>query len=305
MIRATLSNALSPLAQFDAPSWTGPEAETALPASAGHYTWVVWLVCALVILLLQVILIVWVARDAGESGKSRGFWLPVCSIPFVGLLCVLIYLLSSQGASVRITELEAEAQRREDELTRQGQEIARLKAGLDELGQMGGFVNEPGPVEKGTRPINLKPQRLLQLTVVGGPRHGTVESLPLRDYQNRVLTHVIGTDAECRINLPEREYDTVSRQHCKLKLREDDNAIVVADLASTNGTKISRHNGEDVIEVSGFTPLQNGDNLFLGNVQLQVAIIEPDSVAVNPPAASLRPPAPSAGSQTSAGAKNA
>ena len=71
-----------------------------------HYGWVVWVVCALLVLLLQLILAIWVYKDAGQYGKSRGLWVPICAIPVIGLAAVLIYLMSSTGSSPGIRELQ-------------------------------------------------------------------------------------------------------------------------------------------------------------------------------------------------------
>ena len=88
----------------------------------------------------------------------------------------------------------------------------------------------------------------LTWTDAGGGRHAVDVTRPLR----------VGRAPECELPLDE---EGVSRVHCEL--RPDDDALVVVDRQSTNGTHV---NGTRVREAR----LRNGDTIVLGRVLLRV-----------------------------------
>lgn len=92
----------------------------------------------------------------------------------------------------------------------------------------------------------------LKLLIVQGKPAGKHLLLSRGDYY-------IGRGPECKIRL---DSELVSRQHCLLRVTDD--AIVLRDLASRNGTLV---NG---ILVDGEFALQNGDQVQIGTLVLEV-----------------------------------
>ena len=85
-----------------------------------------------------------------------------------------------------------------------------------------------------------------ELILRSGKRAGRRIALPVGDV-------VIGRDDGCRIRLTSSD---VSRQHCRLRCREDE--VIVADLGSRNGTFINE------TRVASPTALKPGDLLRVG-----------------------------------------
>ena len=90
---------------------------------------------------------------------------------------------------------------------------------------------------------------------------------------DRPRTYEIGRHVDCDVSFPEREYDSISKRHCRI--REEEDTLYVADLDSRNGTCILRNGAKT--PVTGRVPLQSGDHLMLGDVEFQVAVIMPVS----------------------------
>ncbi len=106
----------------------------------------------------------------------------------------------------------------------------------------------------------------MNLTLVFLKDDGARRDLPVKG-DDVVLGR--GEQADLRIPLP-----VVSRRHCRI--RSEDDAILVEDLGSSNGTFI---NGEKLTQE---TPLTPGDRLTLGSITL-TAVIDGEPKEIEPP----------------------
>jgi len=118
----------------------------------------------------------------------------------------------------------------------------------------------------GGRPQGRWKGASLNLTLVFFKDDGTRRDLPVKG-DDVVLGR--GEQVQLRIPLP-----TVSREHCRI--RQDNGAILVRDLGSSNGTFI---NGE---KLTGEETLTAGDRLTLGSVTL-TAVVNGEPEEVEPP----------------------
>jgi pSer/pThr/pTyr-binding forkhead associated (FHA) protein len=111
----------------------------------------------------------------------------------------------------------------------------------------------------------------VHLRVIHGRPQGKYLKLPRGEF-------VFGRGPECHIR---PNSHTVSRQHCLLRVT--DHEVLIRDLGSTNGTLV---NG---IRVVGERHLNDGDQLQLGPLVLQVELLikEPVQAVVGP---ALQPP---------------
>lgn len=99
------------------------------------------------------------------------------------------------------------------------------------------------------------------LQVTHGPMKGHV--LKFNDHQ----TCIVGRSKKAHLRLSSNP--EFSRFHCRLEIKPPH--IVVADLGSTNGTKV---NGQRVQSAT----LQDGDQVFVGDTQFSVLIEKPEPV---------------------------
>jgi predicted component of type VI protein secretion system len=108
-----------------------------------------------------------------------------------------------------------------------------------------------------------------QMLVVQGKARGQFLRFPCGEF-------IFGRGPECHVR---PNSDWVSRQHCLLRVTED--AMLIRDLGSTNGTLV---NGS---RVTGEIELHAGDQLQVGPLVLQVVVNgqterSPDSPAAAP-----------------------
>jgi pSer/pThr/pTyr-binding forkhead associated (FHA) protein len=106
----------------------------------------------------------------------------------------------------------------------------------------------------------------VKLLVVHGRPEGKCLEFPSGEY-------VFGRGAECHIR---PNSDWVSRQHCMLRVTED--ALVVRDLGSRNGTLV---NG---VRVRGERRLGHGDQLQVGPLVFEVRLEDAPGVPIPVPA---------------------
>lgn len=100
-----------------------------------------------------------------------------------------------------------------------------------------------------------------ELKVTAGPFLGSVVSLPLGKF-------LIGRAVDCQLR-PDSE--TISRYHCVFKL--DSFSLRVRDMGSRNGTEVNDR------RIASETQLVAGDRVRLGEMEMQVTVLEPKSNA--------------------------
>jgi pSer/pThr/pTyr-binding forkhead associated (FHA) protein len=104
-------------------------------------------------------------------------------------------------------------------------------------------------------------------------KDGTKKVFPVR---NKATT--LGRGSECDLCIP---LQVVSRRHCQLNQEED--ALKVRDLSSSNGTFLNGQKISDETEVKAGDHLQVGPLTFTIQIDGQPAdIIAPDSAIIQP-----------------------
>jgi Inner membrane component of T3SS, cytoplasmic domain/Protein of unknown function (DUF3662) len=163
-------------------------------------------------------------------------------------------------ASIRRGEVEVEAVLRGPAPVAQAPGSSPRDPGVDHLP---GEADEGLGGASGTRvyaiPVATTPHALLRITEPGGrQRNVALDGRTMR----------IGRAAECEIALDDPQ---VSRQHARLQSRNG--VLLLADVGSTNGTRV---NGQRIREVA----LGVGDRIEIGGTELLVAA-EPRSGAAD------------------------
>jgi len=232
----------------------------------------VWIGLAVLAVIIQALMAIWVAKDAKRSAKSVG-WAAFVAIPAIGLIGLFIYILLPGG------ETEEERNRREM-LANMQQQLRQKDAKINEIQEdanrrIAELANQrplsAPAVNKHTMIIDAVPSRVVNLTQFGGKNHGMNFSLTMKGPDGSLKKNRIGRNASCELSFPED--DNISGEHCIILEDQDTEKVSVIDLGSANGTILER-NG-DKGKISKNTILQDGDYLVLGETRLKVMIIEP------------------------------
>ena len=253
----------------------GGEAGAALGGSPDTMTVVLWSVVGGLILIVQILMAVWVVKDAQKAGRNPA-WAAFVAIPVLGLIGLFIYVIMapSTGPRTEIWEQTLEEYRQELERQRQeAQEAERRARDAEQQAQEAQNqppLRQPPPSRDHTTVLNAAPSRVVSLTQYGGQNHGMTFQLRMRAPDGSPMRNKIGKSADCEPSFPEDE--AMSGEHCQIF--ERDGQVVVNDLGSTNGTILERDGRKG--KITGQTELKDDDYLVLGSTRLRVQVIEPE-----------------------------
>ena len=232
----------------------------------------VWIGIAVLAVIIQALMAVWVAKDAKNSGKSPG-WAAFVAIPGVGLIGLFIYILIPGGPSPEELQRQRELAGLQQQVQQMQQENQRVREEAErKVAEMAHQQPLSAPtVRKHTTVISALPSKVVSLTQFGGRNHGMTFSLAMRGPDGVVQRNRIGRDASCHLSFPEDE--AITSEHCILTEDANDSKVYVIDLASANGTVLERDGKKG--RIAAKTALQDGDYLILGNTRLRIQVIEP------------------------------
>ncbi len=232
----------------------------------------VWIGLAVLAVIIQILMAIWVASDAKRSGKSVG-WAAFVAIPALGLIGLFIYIIVPGGPTPEEIERQRMMSSMQQQLAQSQAEIARAREEADrKVAEMANRAPLTAPaINKGTMIINAVPSRVVNLTQFGGKNHGMNFSLAMKGPDGSLKRNRIGRNASCELSFPED--NNMSGEHCMLLEDQDTQKVSVIDLGSANGTILER--GEEKGRINKKTVLEDGDYLVLGETRLKIMIIEP------------------------------